>query len=142
MNVSDILREKGGAVVTASPDDSVTAVLAVLAERNIGAVVVLGPGAKVVGILSERDIVRGLAAHGASLLDRRAADLMTRAVHTCTPGTPVETVMAAMSARKIRHVPVIEGGALAGIVSIGDVVKNRLDELERETSMLQTIIRS
>ena len=142
MNVSDILREKGGAVASASPEDSVAAVLALLAERNIGAVVVLGPGAKVAGILSERDIVRGLAVHGAALLERRAADLMTRAVHTCTPGTSVETVMAAMSARKIRHVPVVDGGALAGIVSIGDVVKNRLDELERETSMLQTIIRS
>ena len=112
MQVSVLLQDKGSEVVTIAPDRSVGEVLAVLAEHRIGAVVVVGEAGGIEGVLSERDVVRALAADGASALDRRAAQLMTREVVTCEPDTTVERLMAVMTERRIRHVPVVAGGRL------------------------------
>ena len=140
MQVSVLLQDKGSEVVTIAPDRSVGEVLAVLAEHRIGAVVVVGEAGGIDGVLSERDVVRALAADGASALDRRAAQLMTREVVTCEPDTTVERLMAVMTERRIRHVPVVAGGRLAGLVSIGDVVKHRVASLEHEAQAMQDYI--
>ncbi len=140
MNVEAILRSKGDSVTTISPQASLAEAMAVLRREAIGALVVSRDGAKVEGILSERDIVHGLADHGAALLAARVEQLMTRRVHTCTPRDDVADLMAEMTRRRIRHIPVLRDGALAGIVSIGDVVKARLDEMEYEASSLRSFI--
>jgi len=103
-----------------------------LKVEHIGAVVVSEDGARVLGILSERDIVHGLVAHGADVLDKHAADLMTREVTTCRRGDDLKRVMALMTRQRVRHLPVVEAGVLEGLVSIGDVVKKRLEETETE----------
>jgi len=140
MNVEAILRGKGRAVATIRPDQTVTAVLAALRDRNIGALVVSEDGEAVDGIISERDIVHGLADHGSQLLSLNVAELMTRPVTTCDPDDSVADLMAEMTNRRIRHLPVVRDGRLAGIVSIGDLVKNRLDEIEYEASSLRSFI--
>ncbi len=140
MNVEDILRTKGSRVVTVAPRETVARALAVLAEENIGALVVSVDGARVDGILSERDIVQGLARDGAKLLDRTVESLMTRNAYCSAPGDAVDQLMSQMTERRIRHLPVLVDGRLAGIVSIGDVVKSRLGEIENETEALREYI--
>jgi CBS domain-containing protein len=140
MNVETILRGKGQTVATIRPDETIAAVVDRLVSQNIGALVVSADGASVDGIISERDIVHGLADRGASLLSLKVADVMTRNVITCDPADTVDQLMAEMTNRRIRHFPVVEEGRLCGIVSIGDVVKNRLDEVEYEARSLRSFI--
>jgi CBS domain-containing protein len=142
MNVATILDTKGRAVVTIAPNATIADALDLLRRKGIGAVVVSDDGEKVGGILSERDIVHAFADRGARALEASVADLMTRHVFTCGPSDTVADLMAEMTRRRIRHLPVVENGRLAGIVSIGDVVKNRLDEVESEASSLRQFITS
>jgi CBS domain-containing protein len=127
MNVETILRGKGRNVATIRPDETVGAVVDELISRNIGALVVSTDGTSVDGIISERDIVHGLADRGADVI-------------TCNPADTIDQLMAEMTNRRIRHFPVVEGGRLCGIVSIGDVVKNKLDEVEYEARSLRSFI--
>jgi CBS domain-containing protein len=137
MNVGGILRAKGANVITIRPDASVGRLVDGLREERIGAMIVSEDGRTVLGIISERDVVRGLAERGSRILDASVAELMTRQVFSCTPQDTVKHVMAEMTKRRIRHVPVLAEGVLCGIVSIGDVVKNRLEEMETETNVLR-----
>jgi CBS domain-containing protein len=137
MDVQGILRAKGAAVVTIRPDATIASLVQGLREERIGAMVVSDDGRSVLGIISERDVVRGLAERGARILELPVADLMTRTVYSCTPQDTVRQVMAEMTRRRVRHLPVVADGVLAGIVSIGDVVKNRLEEVETETNVLR-----
>ena len=140
MNVETILRAKGSEVATIRPDETVGAAVKALISRNIGALVVSEDGETVDGIISERDIVHGLADHGAALLSLNVAEMMTRRVVTCELSDSVERLMAEMTNRRIRHFPVVQDGRLRGVVSIGDVVKNRLDEVEYEARALRSFI--
>jgi CBS domain-containing protein len=140
MNVETILHNKGRAVATIRPDDTVGAAIEVLVSRNIGALVASDDGERVDGIISERDIVRALASRGSGLLSLSVAEVMTRGVITCDPTESVSELMAEMTNRRIRHLPVVQDGRLCGIVSIGDVVKNRLDEIEYEAKSLRSFI--
>jgi CBS domain-containing protein len=141
MTVHDILQTKGAQVVSVAPGDTVGNVARVLNDRRIGAVLVREDG-KVVGVFSERDVVRGLARYGAQALDRLVSDLMTHDVVTCKPNDTVHDVMERMTARRIRHLPVLENGQLKGIVSIGDLVKARIEEAEREAQDLREYIKA
>jgi CBS domain-containing protein len=136
MRISEILRRKGGEVATIEPDATVRRLLALLAEHNIGAVVVSTDGTTIEGIASERDVVRRLNDRGAGLLDEPVSSIMTATVRTCKPGDNVEDLRATMTEHRIRHVPVVRDGKLAGIVSIGDVVKSAIAELETEREQL------
>jgi CBS domain-containing protein len=140
MRISEILRRKGGDVATIEPDAKVRGLLAVLAEHNIGAVVVSTNGKTIEGIASERDVVRRLNEHGAGLLDAPVSEIMTATVRTCEPGHKVEDLRATMTEHRIRHVPVVRDGELVGIVSIGDVVKSAIAELETEREQLVNYI--
>ncbi|WP_328469532.1 CBS domain-containing protein [Actinoplanes sp. NBC_00393] len=140
MRISDILRVKGEQVVTVPPDTPVEGLLTVLAQHRIGAVVVSRDGSVVDGIVSERDIVRALAARGAGVLTEAVSAIQTTQVRTVTPEAQLEDVERLMTERRFRHVPVVVDGALRGVVSIGDVVKNRIDELETERSTLADYI--
>src|SRR6476659_8565260 len=132
MLIVTVLRTKGDSVVTVSPDSSVRDLVETLGHHRIGAVVV-SAGDGIAGIVSERDVVRHLRASGASILDRAVARIMTTDVVTCRRETAVDELMATMTDRRIRHVPVVdERGAVVGIVSIGDLVKSRISELEGE----------
>lgn len=142
MQVAQILKTKGGKVATTSPETTVGDVARMLLDLKIGALIVLGAGGKIVGIISERDIARALAVHGGALPTVRVVELMTRSVVTCTPESAITEIMATMTAKRFRHMPVLENGALVGVVSIGDVVKYRLDELESETAALHDYIRA
>jgi CBS domain-containing protein len=137
MDVERILGTKGRKVVTTRPDTSVAEAVSRLRAEGIGAMVVLSTSGRLDGIISERDVVRGLARHGRAVLDLKVAHLMTRSVATCSPKDSVKAVMAVMTERRVRHLPVVEAGKLLGIVSIGDVVKNRLDEMELEVNVLR-----
>lgn len=137
MNVATILNAKGKAVATARPDASLLDVAAKLAARKIGAIVVVGDNGRVAGIISERDIVRAIAAHGSAALAMTAAEFMTRDIVSCRENTTVEDLMATMTDGRFRHMPVIEDGALVGIVSIGDVVKNHIAEVEMEVTAMR-----
>jgi CBS domain-containing protein len=139
MRIADVLRNKGAAVVTINPDATVTELLAGLAAHNIGAMVVVGPEG-VVGIVSERDVVRQLHSHGASVLSRPVSKIMTPVVSTCSKNDTVDSLSVLMTQNRVRHVPVVENGKLIGIVSIGDVVKTRMEELEAEHAQLQSYI--
>ena len=141
MKVREILDAKGRDVVTVRPEDTVADALQRLAQERVGALVVSADGRHVAGVLAERDVVRALAGEGAAAVaaDRRVAELMARDVITCTPEDTVVQVMAEMTRRRVRHLPVVEGGVLAGIVSIGDVVKSRLGEAEEEATLLRDI---
>ena len=136
MRISDILRVKGAEVVTVTPDTTVERLLAVLAEHKIGAAVVSGEGTTVEGIVSERDIVRALAARGAGVLAEPVSAIHTTDVRTIGPDADLAEVERLMTERRFRHVPVVVDGGLHGIVSIGDVVKKRIDELETERESL------
>lgn len=139
MRIADVLRHKGAAVVTINPDATVGELLAGLAEQNIGAMVVVGAEG-VVGIVSERDVVRQLHTYGASVLSRPVSKIMTAAVATCTKADTVDNISVLMTENRVRHVPVLDGNKLIGIVSIGDVVKTRMGELEAEQQQLQSYI--
>jgi CBS domain-containing protein len=140
MRITDVLRGKGTQVVTIPPDTKVRRLLDVLAEHRIGAVVVSTDGASVGGIVSERDIVRAFAKRGAAVMSEPVTAIYTADVHTITPDTSLDEVMRIMTERRIRHAPVVVDGTLRGIVSIGDVVKNRIDELETERAHLTDYI--
>lgn len=139
MKISDILRAKGTSVVSMPPDASVRELVAALVEHKIGAVVVTD-GAALLGIVSERDIVHRLHVDGAAALDAELAQLMSTDLAVCTPADEVDTIAATMTERRIRHMPVLTDGRLAGIVSIGDVVKNRIQQLEAESEQLEQYI--
>ena len=136
MRISDVLRVKGGQVVTVSPETRVEALLTVLAEHRIGAIVVSTDGIRVDGIVRERDIVRALAQRGAAVLGEPVTAIHTTEVHTVEPESSLEDVERLMTERRFRHVPVVVDGELRGIVSIGDVVKERIGELETERTSL------
>ncbi|GLY97802.1 CBS domain-containing protein [Actinoplanes sp. NBRC 103695] len=136
MRISDVLRVKGDQVVTVTPDTDVAGLLRVLAEHRIGAVVVSADGAEIAGIVSERDVVRAIAARGADVLTEPVTRIATSSVRTVSPEASLEDVERLMTDGRFRHVPVLVNGALGGVVSIGDVVKNRMDELESERSEL------
>ena len=140
MRISDVLRAKGTKVITVTPDTNVRQLLAVLAEQRIGAVVVSHDGAAVDGIASERDIVQALAQRGAAVMSEPVTAIYTAEVHTVTPQTSIEDVMRMMTDRRVRHAPVVVDGRLQGIVSIGDVVKIRIGELETERTALTDYI--
>jgi CBS domain-containing protein len=139
MRIADILRRKGKTVATVGPDVTVTELLGELAGHNVGALPVID-GGNLIGIVSERDVVRRLHAGGPALLEARVADIMTTDVITCSPGDDVGDLAAVMTARRFRHIPVVVEGELVGIVSIGDVVKARIDLLESERAQLQNYI--
>ena len=138
MKVEGILRTKGARVVTIRPDATIRELVRGLRDERIGAMVVSEDGWAVLGIISERDVVRGLAERGSGILDIPVAELMTRDVVSCTPTDTVKQVMAEMTRRRVRHLPVVADGRLRGIVSIGDVV-NRLEEMETETNVLREV---
>jgi CBS domain-containing protein len=139
MRISDVLRSKGDAVATITPQTSVAGLLTELAVHNIGAMVVVdADGLR--GIVSERDVVRGLHDAGPDLLRRPVSDIMTTVLATCSPDDSVDSLSALMTTNRVRHVPVLADGRLAGIVSIGDVVKTRMEELESEQQQLQAYI--
>ena len=140
MLISDVLRVKGTEVITVTPDTKVRRLLAVLTENRIGAVVVSHDGATVDGIASERDIVRALAERGGAVMSEPVTAIYTAEVHTVTPQTPIEEVMRMMTERRVRHAPVVVDGSLQGIVSIGDMVKIRIGELESERAALTDYI--
>ena len=139
MRIADVLRGKGGAVVTIKPDATVTELLDGLASHNIGAMVVVGPDG-VHGIVSERDVVRQLHTHGAAVLSLPVEKIMTTLVSTASKSDTVDSLTLLMTENRVRHVPVLEDGKLIGIVSIGDVVKTRMQELESEHEQLQSYI--
>ncbi len=140
MHVEAILKHKGGEVATIPPETTVKAAAVMLHGRRIGALVVTDAQRRVAGILSERDIVAAIALRGERALDLQVADLMTREVVTCAPGDTVSHLMTVMTARRIRHIPVVVDGRLAGIVSIGDVVKSRIEESETEARVLRDYV--
>lgn len=140
MQVKFILKNKGGTVETIRATGLITDAIDRLRTKRIGVLVVSETGSDIAGIVSERDIVTGLAEHGADLLDQRVETIMTREVKTCSPDDTIISVMEMMTDRRIRHIPVLRDGALAGIVSIGDAVKFRLQELETEASHLRDYI--
>jgi CBS domain-containing protein len=140
MKVADILSVKGADVVTIREDEPIAAAIALLARNRIGAVLVVDQDNTVKGIFSERDVVHALHQHRADLFDKRVADLMTREVVTCLPGDNIAAIMAMMTSGRFRHIPVLEDGKLAGIISIGDVVKSRIAEAESEVDALRRYI--
>lgn len=142
MHISDVLRIKGRDVVTVPPDTSVRGLLDVLAEFGIGAAVVSADGETVDGIVSERDVVRGLATRGEGILDDEVDTIMTREVTTASLTDTVDTLFAVMTEQRFRHIPVLVDGRLAGLVSIGDLVKRKVAELETERDSLALYIRS
>jgi CBS domain-containing protein len=139
MRIADVLRNKGSSVATVAPTATVTEMIAALAQYNVGALPVVD-GDRLVGIVSERDVVRRLHAGGAALLEASVGEIMTTEVTTCSPDDRVADLAAIMTARRFRHLPVVVDGRLAGIVSIGDLVKARIDLLESEREQLQSYI--
>ena len=140
MTVKAILSSKRGDIVTIEPTATLESAVKILSEKRIGALIVVGPDGRVAGILSERDIVRALGERGPSVLTEPVGQVMTRKVVTCGETDTVGNIMERMTAGKFRHVPVLDRGRLVGIVSIGDVVKYRLEEMERESSALREYI--
>jgi CBS domain-containing protein len=142
MLVKQIFKQKDHRIITVQPGDTVAAAVEVLKRENIGALMVTGPSGELAGILSERDIVRAMPKHGPDLFSLTAEQLMTRNVITCSSEDRVHDLMKKMTAGRFRHMPVVDDGNVTGIISIGDVVKNRLEELEAETSQLRDYIAS
>jgi CBS domain-containing protein len=142
MIVKTILSAKGGDVISIEPTATLETAVRTLAERKIGALLVLGTDRRVIGILSERDIVRVLAEQGAGVLSQPLSQIMTRKVVTCTSSDTIGVIMERMTAGKFRHVPVVEQDQVIGIVSIGDVVKYRLQEMEHESAALRDYIQT
>jgi CBS domain-containing protein len=142
VNVTTILSAKGGDVISIEPAATLETAVRMLAERGIGALLVLGPDRRLVGILSERDIVRVLAEQGAGVLAQPLSQVMTRKVVTCSPSDTVDVLMERMTTGKFRHVPVVEQEKVIGVISIGDVVKHRLKEIEQESAALRDYIQT
>jgi CBS domain-containing protein len=142
VQISQLLRHKGREVATIDSSESVRAALGLLADKGIGALVVSSDGRRIDGILSERDVARGLHERGAGLLAEPVSSVMTAQVHTCSPNMSVHDLARTMTDKRVRHVPVVEDDVLIGIVSIGDVVKARLDELEEERRQLVDYIQT
>lgn len=142
MNVKTILAAKGHDVVLVEPQMTLFEAAQVMTENRVGAVVVLGSEHRIVGILSERDIVRAIARRGAKALDEEVLQVMTREVMTCTEDETTARVMSRMTAGRFRHLPVMKANRLIGIVSIGDVVKHRVEEIENESEALRDYIRT
>jgi CBS domain-containing protein len=142
MNVKTILAAKGGEVVTIEPTADLAAATQLLSANRIGAVLIRGAGGHIAGILSERDIVRALAQHGSSALSLPVGQVMTREVMTCAEDETIGDVMERMTQGKFRHLPVVNKGKLVGLISIGDVVKQRVDEIEHESEALRDYIRT
>ncbi len=140
MTVAAILRQKGYEIASVSPATKITNVAGVLAEWRIGAVLVRDAAGELMGIVSERDIVRCLARDGAACMEMTAAQLMTRLLHTVTPSTTIETAMGLMTGSRVRHLPVLDGDALVGMISIGDVVKALLNEQAHEVDSLKAYV--
>lgn len=142
MRIREILQTKGSDVIVIAPDASVRDLVALLKNHNLGAIIVSADGTSMVGIVSERDVVRRLATD-ADVLDTQVSDVMTQVVHTCTPQDSVESLMATMTDHRIRHLPVLDDdGRLSGIVSIGDVVKSTITQLQFERDQLQDYVSS
>ena len=142
MHVKEILAHKGPAVVTIGPGAVVADVVASLAQHRIGALVVTSDGRRIEGIVSERDVVKALNAYGTDLLQMAVREIMTADVHTCVPADEVRSLARTMTDKRFRHMPVVVNGALSGIVTIGDIVKGRVDELETEHEQLMDYISS
>lgn len=140
MSVATLLAKKQGNTITIHADTFIAEAVSILSDHKIGALVVVDDGNKVIGILSERDVVRGLAAKGASVLTQNVSDLMTAPVKTCTRSESADDVMRRMSKGRFRHMPVVEGDKLVGVVSIGDVVQNRINALEQEAGAMRDYI--
>ena len=140
MRIADVIRGKGDVVITIGPERPVSELLDLLAEHRVGALVVSTDGTSVEGIVSERDIVRRLQRDGTDVLNHTVSEIMTTEVHSCGPDAHVDDLMRLMTDRRIRHVPVLVDDRLAGIVSIGDVVKHRIEELQAERDHLQAYI--
>ena len=140
MNVASILKLKGRAVSTARPDASLLDVAQKLGAKKIGAIVVVGDNGHVAGIVSERDLIRAIAERGAAALTLTVADVMTRTVVSCQETSELDELMEMMTKGRFRHMPVIDDGALVGIISIGDVVKRRIEDVEREAEDIRTYI--
>ena len=140
MFVSDILAQKGGLVFSVTPDTTAAEVAKQLSVKRIGSVLVLNDQSTVVGIVSERDLVRALATHGAKAMELEIRQIMTREVVSCHPDDSIDEVMQTMTSGRFRHIPVVHHGELLGLVSIGDVVKARLEETEHETEALKAYI--
>jgi CBS domain-containing protein len=140
MKINDVIRGKSSRdIITITPDSSVRALLALMAEHNIGAVIVTEDGARLDGIVSERDVVRRLNGDD-SVLDAPVKQIMTSTVETCEPGLDVDELMAQMTEHRIRHVPVMDNGELVAVVSIGDVVKSRITQLTFERDQLDNYV--
>jgi len=140
MTISIILASKGREVVTIAPSASLASAVGLLVEKRIGAVLILGADRRVVGILSERDVVRALAERGAGALEEPVSQTMTRKVSTCNENESVLNIMERMTEGRSRHIPVVDQGELVGIVSIGDVVKHRLHDMERDSTAMHDYI--
>jgi len=140
MNVASILRQKGRAVTTASPTTTLLEVADKLAAKRIGAIVIIGPKGRVAGIISERDIIRALSAQGLDCLQRPVSESMTREVITCQENDTLDELMAMMTERRFRHLPVITDDSLVGIISIGDVVKHHVAEVTMEATAMREYI--
>lgn len=140
MNVATILKTKGRAVTTARPDTSVSEIAAKLASKKIGAIVIVGEAGRVAGIVSERDLVRVIAEFGPAGLQKEAADVMTRQVVSCQESATLDELMDVMTTGRFRHIPVVEDGALVGLISIGDVVKLHLADMALEVSSMRNYL--
>jgi CBS domain-containing protein len=140
MPVSHMLKLKGRNVFTVQPSDTVETIAKILGEKRIGAIVVTDGQGHIAGIVSERDVVRHIALDGAAVLKKQASDIMTRNVLTCQEGDSEQEIMALMTAKRIRHLPVVKNGKLDGMISIGDVVKFRIEAIEREAEEMKAYI--
>ena len=137
MKVADILKTKGSTVMTVKPGDTVVMLAHRLKLERVGAMIVSADGETIDGIISERDVCHGLSEHGTELPALHVSDLMTRAVVTCKPDDTIADIARIMTSRRVRHLPVKAGSKLAGVISVGDVVKHRIDEMEMEANVLR-----
>ena len=140
MHVAAVIKRKGSGVISITPDRTIADATNLLTENRIGAVLVMDGGEGIRGIISERDIIRALAKFGADALNHTVGSLMTREVQQCSPKDTIAEVMTTMTTRRFRHLPVVDGGKLLGMISIGDVVKQRLDETEMEVETLRSYV--
>ena len=140
MFVAEILKRKGSSITSVTAEQPIGEALALMTQHRIGAVLVVDAGGGIAGILSERDLVRGMNKNGKALFDKTVGELMTSPVITCSPKDPVGAIEGMMTAQRFRHVPVVEDGKLVGIISIGDVVKTRIEEAEAEVDALRRYI--
>jgi CBS domain-containing protein len=142
MAVAHILKQKGSTVISVAPGDSVQSIVDTLSKHRIGAVLVIDKAGGIAGIVSERDVVRAMAGDAAAVSRKTAADIMTSKVRTCSPNDTETDLVTLMTEHRIRHLPVVANGKLAGMISIGDVVKHRMDMMEREAEEMKTYIAS